>query len=221
MALSLWLNSDTVHGNLAHIETEVQNNTGGALLDTSRLASEAERVSLYAAHGVEVAEQQLQQLEAKPADTLSATELAAAYELKGPVADSLDGLTLAQLAARAHSAAQGTNRPLQYVLLRHLEAALSTPDSGPRRIVDGMETGLPAAAPVGTVAADREAVRLVANRLEARIRGHWDSDTLENARAAARAELTTNRKLKVRAGRALSKLGVVQTSSTLTSYADF
>lgn len=220
MALSLWLNSDTVHTNLAEIETNLQQNTGSALLDVGRMSAETERVINYASAGVDTAQKQLDQLEAKPVDTLSATELAAAYELKGPVADSLDGLSMSELAEHAHKVANGTDRVQQYIMLRHLENALQAADNAPQRLDNGLATGLPAHAPVAAVAADRAALHAVAKRLEARLLGHWDIDTLENARMAAKAELMESRRLKLRATRALSKLGIAQTSSTLTGYSD-
>jgi len=219
--MELWLNSNTVEGNLAEIETNLQQNTGSALLDTGRMAAEAERVINYASAGVDTAQKQLDTLQAAPADTLTADDWAAVHAVRPVVAEQLEGLTLAELAAHADKVANGTDKVLQYVYLRHLDNALQAADNAPQRLDNGLATGLPAHAPVGTMAADRAALHAAFGRLEARLLNHWDVDALDNARAAARAELTTNRKLKVRAGRALAKLGVVQTSSTLTSYSDF
>jgi len=220
MALALWLNSNTVDGNMTEIETAVQQNMGSALLDTNRMAAEAERVSNYASAGVDTAQTQLDTLQAAPADMLTASDWEAVHAARPVVAEQLANLTLAELAEHADKVANGTDKVLQYVYLRHLEAALSTPDSGPQRLYNGLATGLPAHAPVGTLAADRAALHAVSARLAARLLGHFDTDSLQKAQAAAQADVTANRKLKIRAGRALSKLGVVQAASTLNRYTD-
>lgn len=222
MALSLWLNSNTVHTNMAEIETAVQQNMGSALLDTGRMSAEAERVHLYAAQGVDTAQKQLDTLQAAPADTLTADDWAAVHAARPVAAEQLDGLSMSELAEHAHKVAQGTDRVQQYIMLRHIDNALQAADNAPQRLDNGLATGLPAHTPVAAVAADRASLHAAYRRLEARLLGHWDVATLDSARAAAKAELLESRRLKLRATRALSKLGVATRANALvgTGYSD-